>query len=76
MQTRPLFVFLSLASLLVMIAFDYFPGAKAEFINAWSVIERLFAVTLQQETPRYFDPWVQPVSSFVSDLPTSSSVAC
>jgi len=36
-----LFVVLSLASLLVMAVVDFRLGAKAEFLNAWSVIERL-----------------------------------
>jgi hypothetical protein len=36
-----MFLLLAVASLVVMIVVDYFLGAKAEFINAWSVIERL-----------------------------------
>lgn len=40
-KTLHLFCVLSVASLLAMIAIDYVMGAKAEFINAWSVIERL-----------------------------------
>lgn len=42
MKTTSLIAILSIASLLVMIVVDYLLGAKAEFINAWSVIERLF----------------------------------
>ena len=37
----PLFLLLSIASLLVMVVVDYFLGAKAEFMNTWSVFERL-----------------------------------
>ena len=33
---------LSVASLIIMVVADLFLGAKAEFINAWSVLERLF----------------------------------
>jgi hypothetical protein len=41
MKSIPIFIILSVASLLVMIVIDYVLGARAEFINAWSVIERL-----------------------------------
>jgi hypothetical protein len=41
MRAFPTFVLLTLASLAVMIAIDYLLGARAEFINAWSVVERL-----------------------------------
>lgn len=41
MKALPTFLVLSLASLFVMIAVDYRLGAKAEFINAGSVVERL-----------------------------------
>jgi len=41
MKSIPIFIILSVASLLVMIVLDYVLGARAEFINAWSVIERL-----------------------------------
>ena len=36
-----LFLLLTAASLLVMITVDHLLGEKAEFLNAWSVVERL-----------------------------------
>jgi hypothetical protein len=45
MKTSWMFVLLSVASLLVMAAVDSRLGAKAEFLNAWSVIERLLGRT-------------------------------
>ena len=41
MKTLPTFLVLSIASLVVMIVVDVLLGPKAEFINAWSVVERL-----------------------------------
>lgn len=38
-------VVMSLTSLLVMVGVDYRLGAKAEFLNAWSVVERLLGRT-------------------------------
>lgn len=35
----------SLISLFIMIAVDYLLGARAEFVNAWSVVERLVGKT-------------------------------
>jgi hypothetical protein len=43
MKTVSLFLTLSLACFAVMIIVDYFLGPKAEFLNAYSVIERLMA---------------------------------
>lgn len=40
-KTIQIFAVLSVSSLLTMVIVDYFLGPKAEFINAWSVIERL-----------------------------------
>ena len=45
MKTIHLLTVLAVASLLIMIAIDYVLGAKAEFLNAWSVIERLLGRT-------------------------------
>jgi hypothetical protein len=42
MRTMNLFLILSAASLLVMIATDLFLGVKAEFLNAFSAMQRLF----------------------------------
>lgn len=36
-----LFLILTLCSLATMIAIDWRMGARAEFLNAWSVLERL-----------------------------------
>ena len=41
MKTFYLFIFLWLFSLLIMLVVDYSIGAKAEFINAYSVLQRL-----------------------------------
>ncbi len=41
MKTLPLFLLLSAASFAVMLVADVVLGAKAEFLNAWSVVERL-----------------------------------
>lgn len=43
MKTVSLFLALSLTCCAVMITVDYFLGPKAEFLNAYSVIERLMA---------------------------------
>lgn len=40
-KTIPLFVAFSLASCLIMIVVDYHLGSHAEFLNAFSVLERL-----------------------------------
>ena len=41
MKTFALLVLLSLASFTLMTAVDYYLGAKAEFLNAFSVLSRL-----------------------------------
>lgn len=41
MKTGALFLLLSAASLAVMTLVDLVIGPKAEFLNAWSVVERL-----------------------------------
>ena len=41
MKTLPLLLLLSLASCIVMIVVDYVLAEKAEFLNAYSVLERL-----------------------------------
>jgi len=41
MKTLPLLVVLSLASCIVMIVVDYILGPRAEFLNAYSVFERI-----------------------------------
>ena len=41
MKTFALLVLLSLASCTLMTAVDYYLGAKAEFLNAFSVLSRL-----------------------------------
>ena len=41
MKTLPLFAALSVACCVVMVVADYFLGSRAEFLNAYSVLERL-----------------------------------
>lgn len=41
MKLLALWALLTAASLLVMITVDFLIGGKAEFLNAWSVVERL-----------------------------------
>lgn len=41
MKTIPVFIVLSIARVYVMIVVDFFLGARAEFLNAWNVVERL-----------------------------------
>ena len=45
MKTLYLIVTLSALSLLVMLVVDLLIGSRAEFLNAWSVVERLFGRT-------------------------------
>jgi hypothetical protein len=45
MKTRTLFAVLTTFCLLVMIGVDYLIGSHAEFLYAWSVLERLFGKT-------------------------------
>ena len=45
MRFLVLWALLAAASLLVMITVDYLIGGKAEFLNAWSVFERLWGRT-------------------------------
>ena len=45
MKTLPLFLGLSAASLIVMTIVDFAIGSKAEFLNAYSVLQRMIGQT-------------------------------
>ena len=45
MKAIPTLATLSTASFLVMVVVDYLLGERAEFLNAWSVIERFLGRT-------------------------------
>jgi hypothetical protein len=45
MKIIPTLATFTIVSLLVMVSVDYFLGERAEFLNAWSVVERLVGQT-------------------------------
>ena len=53
MKTGQLFIVLSIFSLLVMLGVDYLLGARAEFLNAWSVVQRLLGQVSAGESVVY-----------------------